>query len=273
MPELPEVENIRRVIEPRLLGRKIIRAKLLRPDIIAYPSSEEFQDAVIGFRIKGVCRRGKYLVLMAEDGARIVLHLRMTGQLLAVPADFPEEKHTHLVFYLDDGRELRFADTRRFGRFWFLKPGEEDQVTGIESLGPEPLERDFSAKYLEEQLNRKKRPVKQALLAQGIVAGIGNIYSDEILFAAGVAPLRRCDTLMDAEWGKVAAAARDVIRKAIEDNRMTEEEYLDGKGKRYKNYEFFVYGRAGQPCKRCGTELKQVMIGGRSSVYCPKCQG
>lgn len=271
MPELPEVETIKRILEPQLVGRTITRLTLNRPDIVAHPTSEVFAATATGATITGMERRGKYLSVLLGNGGRIVLHLRMTGCLLVTPPNWPEEKHTHLVFHLDDGNELRFIDPRRFGRFWLFQSGEEDSV---HKLGPEPFDQMLTATYLSGALSKRKRAIKDCLLNQSLVAGIGNIYADEILFTAKIRPDRAACTLTDDEWQRLTDAIPVVITRAVEANAMTPEEYLAGKGQEYRNTPSFqVYGHTGEPCPRCGKILCRAVVAGRGSVYCPTCQG
>ena len=190
MPEMPEVEAVRRVLEPQLRGRRVASVAIAQPQIVAHPGPDGFASAVEGREIVGMGRRGKFLTMALGDGGTIVLHLRMTGHLLVLPANFPVQKHTHLVMGLSDGMEVRYVDPRRFGRFWYLAPGEEDAVTGMAKLGPEPLDAAFTGSYLKEKAGSRSKAVKEALHDQSVVAGIGNIYSDEILFDARVNPLQ-----------------------------------------------------------------------------------
>lgn len=182
MPELPEVEAVRRVIEPQIQGLAIEQIIVKRPEVVAHPTVNEFCCRLRGQICDRVVRRGKFLVIMLKSGDRIIIHLRMTGCLLLTPTDYPEEKHTHIILRLNSNRELRFSDTRRFGRFWLLQKGEADTYSGIEKLGKEPLAPDFTAEYLSARLGNRKKSIKECLMEQTIIAGIGNIYSDEILF-------------------------------------------------------------------------------------------
>lgn len=274
MPELPEVETIKRILEPQLAGRTITRLILIRPDIVEHPTPEVFADTVTGAAITSMDRRGKYLSVLLQDGGRIVLHLRMTGCLLVTPPNWPEEKHTHLVFHLDDGNELRFIDPRRFGRFWLFRNGEEDTISGSHKLGPEPFDNLFTADYLSGALSKRKRAIKDCLLDQSVVAGIGNIYADETLFVAKIRPDRAASALTDDEWQRLTDAIPVVITQAIKANAMTPGEYLVGKGQEYRNTPTLqVYGHAGEPCPRCGEILCRAVVAGRGSVYCPTCQG
>ena len=273
MPELPEIETIRRVLEPQLAGQRIREMDIRRPEVIAYPSAGEFRRGAEGQAFTHLERRGKFLTACLKNGSCMRIHLRMTGCLLLTPEGWPEEKHTHLVFRLEDGRELRFSDVRRFGRFWLFRKGEADSCSGVEKLGEEPFADGFSAAYLRERLGKRRKTVKDCLLEQSVVAGIGNIYSDEILFAARIYPARPADSLTAAEWERLASAIPERLHYFIDRNAVTPEEYLAGKGQDYRNTPYLqVYGHAGEPCPDCQTRLCRTVIGGRSSVYCPVCQ-
>ena len=273
MPELPEVETIKRIIEPQIKGRRIEKAVLRRPEIIACPTADSFCEQAENRTVTGMERRGKFLIFCLDNESRIILHLRMTGCLLAAPPDFPEEKHTHLIFRLSGGIELRFSDTRRFGRFWLIEKGEADTYSGMEKLGREPLAPDFTADYLMDKLAKRRKAIKECLLDQTAVAGIGNIYSDEILFAARIHPARPAITLTLDEWKRLAAVIPERLTFFIDKNRITPEEYLMTKGRDYRNTPYLqVYGHGGGPCPVCGNTLCRIVIGGRSSVYCPSCQ-
>ena len=273
MPELPEIEAIKRVIEPQIKGFAVQRITVNRPEVVAHPSADEFCTRITGQFFTKIDRRGKFLILCLSSGDKVVLHLRMTGCLLVTPADYPEEKHTHLVFRLSDGRELRFSDTRRFGRFWLLRQGEADTYTGMEKLGAEPFEPGFSGEYLSTHLEKRKKAIKECLLDQSAIAGIGNIYSDEILFASHIHPERPANTLITEEWNRLALVIPERLAFFVEKNKTTPEEYLAAKGQDYRNTPFLqVYGHGGEPCPVCGETLCRTVIGGRSSVYCPACQ-
>lgn len=273
MPELPEVETVKRILEPQLTGCTITHIELKRPEIVEHPAPDAFSAAVTGESITGMERRGKYLSILLSNGARIILHLRMTGCLLVTPSGYPEEKHSHLIFHLDSGKELRFIDIRRFGRFWLFGAGENDTLSGVQKLGPEPFDNKVSTGYLFDLLSRRKRAIKSCLLEQEIIAGIGNIYADEILFTAKIRPDRAASTLTPEEWKCLAAAIPFVLHRATQANSMTPEEYLSGKGQEYRNTPVFqVYGHVGEACPLCGETLQRLVVAGRGSVYCPTCQ-
>lgn len=273
MPELPDVETIKRVLEPQVKGLTITAVTVNRPEVVSHPTAEEFCQALTGRMISAMARRGKFLIVLLDSGGYFVLHLRMTGCLLLSPADYPAEKHTHIVFHLSSGDELRFSDTRRFGRFWLFRKGETDTYSGIDKLGLEPFDDGLTANYLQERLGNRKKAVKECLLDQNVIAGIGNIYSDEILFTSGIHPAKPAKELTYSEWERLAAVIPERLCYFIDKNAITPEEYLKGKGSDYRNTPFLqVYGHGGEPCPNCGAALCRISIGGRSSVYCPKCQ-
>jgi len=273
MPELPEVETIKRVLEPQLRGCMIQSVKVPRPEVIAHPDAADFCAALAGQKIRGMDRRGKFLQIIMESGDTVILHLRMTGCLLAAPKDHPAEKHTHVVFCLDNDVEVRFSDTRRFGRLWLQHAGEADTFSGRELLGPEPFDEGMTAEYLQSALGKSRRTIKACLLDQKKIAGIGNIYSDEILFSAKIRPDREACSLKKKEWERLAETIPASLSFFIEKNRITPAAYLKSKGQDYRNTPFLkVYGHEGEPCPTCGTPLRKNVIGGRSSVFCPKCQ-
>ena len=273
MPELPEVETIRRVIAPWIAGRSILSVETPGPEAVARPSAEEFAAALAGQVFAGAERRGKYTLWRLESGDRLALHLRMTGVLLLEDAAAPRGRFLRVAMRLDDGRELRYEDMRRFGRMWLLHAGEEDAFSGMASLGPEPDDARVTAEYLSRRLSGTRRPVKACLMDQSIVAGIGNIYSDEILFAAGIDPARPGCSLREEEIAALARRIPETMAFFVEKNAISPEEYLRTRGQEYRNTPFLrVYGRDGQPCARCGAALVRTVICGRGSVRCPHCQ-
>ena len=273
MPELPEVETIKRTLEPQIKGAAITRVTVNRQEVVAHPAAEEFCRILAGQRISGMIRRGKFLGIELDSGDTVILHLRMTGCLLVTPPDFPEEKHTHVLFHLDNGRELRFSDTRRFGRFWLFRKGETDTYSGMDGLGLEPFDGRLTGDYLKEHFGRRKKSIKACLLEQDVIAGIGNIYSDEILFEAHINPARPANTLSEKEWECLAGMIPGRLGYFIEKNAITAEEYLESRGQDYRNTPFLqVYAHDGESCPHCGEILCKAVISGRSSVYCPVCQ-
>ena len=228
MPELPEIETTRRAVEPLVAGRTIESVDVRHPGVIAHPDATTFAERLTGRTILGMDRRGKYLVARLDDGSQVTMHMRMTGCLVAAPTGYPEDRHTHVVLHMEDGTEMRFSDMRRFGRFWHFGPDEEDD-SGIGRLGPEPDDPSFDTEYLEGRIGGSHRAVKECLLDQTVVAGIGNIYSDEILFETGIDPARPADSLTHDEFGKLAHAIPELLGYFTETNLVTPEEHLSGR--------------------------------------------
>lgn len=273
MPELPEIETIKSVIEPQIQGLTIENVLVNRPEVIAHPTADEFCEDVTGQKIFSMARRGKFLIINLCNKNKIILHLRMTGGLLVAPSDYQLEKHTHVIMQLSNGMELRFSDTRRFGRFWLIRNDEKDTYSGIEKLGLEPLSVQCNAEYLQSRLEKRKKAIKECLLDQSVIAGIGNIYSDEILYRARINPSAPANGLSIGQWERLAFEIADCLRYFIDKNSISQEDYLTTKGQDYRNTPFLqVYGHADEPCPNCGNTLCRTVIGGRSSVYCPACQ-
>lgn len=273
MPELPEVETVARTLAPLVAGRVLGRAELTCAKILRQAPPGGLA-ALEGRRVREVRRRGKMVLIDCGDLA-LVFHLKMTGQLLVVPAGAPRDKHTHLAIELRDGggfrQELRFHDVRKFGFCRVCPAGELTGVPEIAALGPEPLEicrEDFRA-----LLARRRGRIKSLLLNQSVVAGIGNIYADEILFAARVHPLTRAERLRRAEIDAVWSEMRAILNRAIESKGTSISNYIDAEGRAGGFQDLLqVYGREGEPCLRCGTAIKRIPIAGRSASFCPRCQ-
>lgn len=273
MPELPEIETIKSVVEPQIQGLTIENVLVNRPEVIAHPTADEFCENVTGQVIGSMARRGKFLIINLGNKNKIILHLRMTGCLLVTTSDYQLEKHTHIIMQLSNGMELRFSDTRRFGRFWLIRNDEKDTYSGIEKLGLEPLSAECNTEYLQSRLKKRKKAIKECLLDQSVIAGIGNIYSDEILYRARINPSALANGLSISEWERLAFEIADCLRYFIDKNSISQEDYLTTKGQDYRNTPFLqVYGHADEPCPNCGNTLRRTVIGGRSSVYCPACQ-
>ncbi len=273
MPEMPEVETIKRIVEPQIVGLSIDSVITNHSQVIAYPDMYRFEQKMSGQTVNRMSRRGKYLTIHFNSGDSLVLHLRMTGQLLVTPSDYPMENHTHLIFNLSNGSQIRYIDVRRLGRFWLFDKNEIDDKSGQEKLGIEPLDDKLTASYLVVRLGERKRPIKEILNEQSVIAGIGNIYSDEILYAAGIYPGKKCSDLSDKEWERLVLKIKEILNNSIETNRMSPQEYLEGKGKEYRNMsDLRVYGQKGERCKNCGSIIEKIVIGSRSSCYCPHCQ-
>lgn len=273
MPELPEVETVRRSLLPLLWGEKILAVEVLHPGVIkGETKAEEFAASLPGRRFVDIGRRGKYLLFHLDDGRVLVIHLRMTGRLVLAEAAAPLLPHTHIIWNLSQGRQLRFSDVRRFGEVRLLPAEQLQTIAGLARLGPEPLEQ-WTAADLAAVLQGKKAPVKNLLLNQELVAGLGNIYADEALYRAGIRPDRPGQSLSPAEVERLWQAVRQVLQDGIANRGTSFSDYLDGLGQRGQmQSRLQVYGRAGLPCLACGRELIRIRLAGRSTVYCPDCQ-
>jgi len=270
MPELPEVETVRRGLADAVTGRRVtdvaIHERRLRK-----PLARDFAAALTGRRIEQVHRRAKYLLLELDDGASWLVHLGMTGTLVVLPADEPRRTHTHVVATLDDGRTLRFHDPRRFG---LMRVGPADRLAELAVLGPEPLDGAFSADFLHATARRQRRAVKSLLMDQRVVAGLGNIYVNEILFGAGIRPTRKTSRVTRADAERIVAETGRVLAEAIALRGSSISDYRDERGEpgAFQNT-FRVYERDGEPCHRCNDGvIRRRVIVGRSSFYCPSCQ-
>lgn len=273
MPELPEVEQVRQSLVPHLRGRKILSAAVYRPRMILHPSVEEFERLVAGHVFQDVERKGKYLTLVLDQGDRILVHLRMTGALLVKKDGEEEPPFARMRFNLSGGATLWFTDIRVFGTMAYLAKGDPWQDKGFASLGPEPLSEEFTDAYFQDIVRKSHRPIKSLILDQRRIAGLGNIYADEGLALAGIRPTRPAYRLTVAERKRLRQAINEVIAQGLAHHGTTFRNYQDANGQMGNNQEYLrVYHRKGLPCLDCGTTLVQVKVGGRGSVYCPKCQ-
>jgi len=266
MPELPEVETNVRRLRPDLTGQTITDVQLNWPRHVVLPTPAEFQTLLPGRTVTGLGRRGKYIIIeLAPAGRTLLIHLGMSGQLSVVPADARPDKHAHTILALDNGRQLRFSDTRKFGKLYL--PVDRQQVLG--KLGPEPLSPEFTAGWLTKKLAQRRRVIKPLLLQQNFIAGIGNIYADESLHRAGVDPRRPANSLEPAEAAALHASIREVLAEAIEHQGTTFDwVYPDGE----MQERLRVYGRGGRPCPTCGTPIERIVLGQRGAHFCPQCQ-
>jgi formamidopyrimidine-DNA glycosylase len=264
MPELPEVETIARGLRPKLVGRTILSADVRWARTLAIPSSGKFKEQVKGQKIRNVSRRAKFLILQLET-YNILIHLRMSGDLVVRKGKINPEKHDRLILYLSGGQMLAFNDTRKFGRVWFTD--EPGRVLG--KLGPEPLEKGFTAEWLYNNLHSRKRQLKPLLLDQNFLAGLGNIYADECLHMAKLHPLALANTVKHRQAEALHKAIRAVLKEGIRRNGASIDWVYRGGG--YQDY-FRVYGREGQPCGTCGAIIRKLTIGQRGTHICPNCQ-
>ncbi len=273
MPELPEVETIRRELKPKIIGQMVKECIILRKDIIGYPSYKTFNREVIGEKIIDVSRKGKYLIIELTNGKKLIFHLRLSGAITLRTQDEPTGRFDRLILRLSD-YQMCFEEPRALGRAYLVNTNEKPKVLrGLFSLGHEPISEEFDLDYLKEKLKNRKAHIKSLLLNQYICAGVGNIYSDEALFHAGVRPLRRANRLRSEELHKLTLALRDVINQGIQNFGTTVSDYkrTDGKKGGFQNF-LHVYSREGEPCRKCGTTIVLKKIGNRSTRYCPKCQ-
>lgn len=273
MPELPEVETVMRTLQPSLAGLKITGVEISMPKIIKTPEAGQFKDTIVGKRIVKTARRGKYLLIDLSDGYTLAVHLRMTGRLLYIEPDEPVAKHTHVVFTLDNGRQLRFSDIRQFGRMWLAPTASLHTLAGFKELGVEPMGEAFTREFLKRELRRRHARIKPLLLDQTFIAGLGNIYTDEALHRAKINPERLATTLTPREIVQLYHAIREVLQEGIDNRGTTLRDYIDGDGRAGNNQDhLWVYSREGKPCLRCKKPIIRKKVGGRSSFYCPSCQ-
>jgi formamidopyrimidine-DNA glycosylase len=274
MPELPEVETIRQSLDSRITGRQVTGVRV--GDFHGVLNGDEpatFEARLRGRTITGTRRRGKYIILDLDDDSCVVIHLRMTGNLVLAPKSEPPLRFEHLAIELGDGYELRFSDQRKFGRVSHVLGDSSTLLEG--KVGPEPLSSDFTAELLSGRLARRSAPIKSALLDQKLVAGIGNIYADEALFRARIHPLRPVNSLTPLEVRNLHRAIRQVLREGIVNRGASISHFRDGngdEGANQSNLRVYGRGRHGEPCPRCGRPLTFLVIGGRSSHLCPHCQ-
>jgi len=276
MPELPEVESLRRILVRTAVGRTIVSVRIGDKQL-RRRATQDFSGAVAGRRIVKLSRRAKYLIVELDGDHVILVHLGMSGSLTHRHSGFDaidfDPRHDHLEFLLDDGSRLVYNDPRRFGMVRLIERAALASTAELKRLGPEPLSREFNANYLAEKARGRTSAIKNLLMDQRIVAGIGNIYASEILFRAGVRPTRRAGRVTRSEIEKIAAAVPVILRAAIGSNGTTFRSYRDSRGQpgRFAT-RLRVYGREGEPCYTCSTPIKNVIVGQRASFYCPKCQ-
>ncbi|OGO68888.1 MAG: DNA-formamidopyrimidine glycosylase, partial [Chloroflexi bacterium RBG_19FT_COMBO_56_12] len=260
MPELPEVETIARSLQPVLVGRRIQSACLLWERTLAEPGAEEFVRRISGQVIRSTGRRGKFLVL-ALSRDTLLIHLRMSGDLLVETSETPPAAHHRLLLDLDNGQRLAFNDTRKFGRAWLVN----DPQTVLGGLGPEPLDGSFTAADFFQRLHLTRRQLKPLLLDQGFLAGLGNIYTDEALHLARLHPLTAANLVDEAQAARLLQAIRDVLEEGIRRNGASIDWVY--RGGDFQNY-FRVYQRTGQPCPVCGAPVQRIIVGQRGTHYC-----
>ncbi|MCM2311891.1 MAG: bifunctional DNA-formamidopyrimidine glycosylase/DNA-(apurinic or apyrimidinic site) lyase [Steroidobacteraceae bacterium] len=270
MPELPEVETTRRGIRAALRGRRIAGFEL-RNHQLRWPVDASLAKRLPGQHVREVHRRAKYL-LLELDGGTLIGHLGMSGSLRVLPVDTPWLKHDHYEIRLADGRCLRFNDPRRFGSLLWVT-GDPLEHRLLAGLGPEPLGKDFNGRYLAERARRRKVAVKQFLMDQHVVVGVGNIYASEALFRAGIHPRRAAGKVSAERYERLAQAVKAVLGAAIKQGGTTLRDYVSADGTPgYFRQKLYVYERGGEPCRKCGTPIRKITQGQRSTYFCPTCQ-
>jgi len=273
VPELPEVETVRSRLEPVLVGRELRDVEIADSRLTRPFEPAEVAAELRGERVSAVERRGKYLIVRFETGRVLLIHLRMTGSLLvARRGELPEDPYRRAVVKLDDGSDVAYRDVRRFGTWLLLEPGELEPYL-LTRVGVEPLAPGFTARVLGERLRRRRAALKAVVLDQRVVAGVGNIYADEALWYAQLHPLRTAADLTDDEVQALHRGLRRALRKGIERQGATLRDYAlpDGETGSMQD-EFMVYGRDGEPCRRCGTPIEKIRVAGRGTWFCPLCQ-
>ncbi|CUH64812.1 Formamidopyrimidine-DNA glycosylase [Thalassovita gelatinovora] len=282
MPELPEVETVRRGLVPSMEGAVIARAQVNRPDL-RWPFPDRMAERLQGRRVLSLRRRSKYILADLDSGETLLIHLGMSGRMLVSGDPLGQfahvhpapEKHDHVVFNMDNGARITFNDPRRFGAMDLLETATAENHKLLSVLGPEPLGNEFSESYLVAALKGKNTPIKSALLDQGIIAGLGNIYVCETLYRAGIHPKRKAGQIADARAAALVAIIRDVLKEAIEAGGSSLKDFRRADGELgYFQHRFDVYDREGQPCHGdgCKTAIRRIVQSGRSTFYCPTCQ-
>ena len=273
VPELPEVETVRRALAPVLEGRRLVRVRIDDVRLTMPHAPAAVARRLTGERVERVDRRGKYLLLRFESGRVLLVHLRMTGSLRHTPSGkLDADAYRRAVARLDDGSAIAFRDVRRFGTWLLLEPDDVEPYLAAR-LGPEPLDADFRPRDLAARLAQRRAPIKAAILDQRTVAGVGNIYADEALWRARIHPLREARSLAQNEVRTLHRTIRRALELGIERQGSTLTDYRqpDGEPGRMQ-HEFKVYGRLGEPCDRCGTPIERIVVAGRGTWYCPSCQ-
>ena len=272
MPELPEVETVKETLKLKLIGKKIKDIKVYYDGIIAYPEVKEFSKQIKNLPIKDIKRRGKWL-MFDLDNYYLLSHLRMEGKYFFKNKEDKLDNHEHVVFTLDDDEELRYRDTRKFGKMYLIKKEDINSIGPIKDLGLEPWDDSLTKEYLRSKYKNKKLPIKTVLLDQSIIVGIGNIYADEILFLSKLNPLTRCCDLDDTALENIIKYTKEVLEKAIKLGGTTIRTYtsVDGVHGKFQN-ELLIHGKNKGVCPTCGQPIEKIRVGGRGTYYCTNCQ-
>jgi formamidopyrimidine-DNA glycosylase len=274
MPELPEVEHVVRALRRAVSGRRILAVELRLPRLLLQPSPSSFKRKLRDAGITGVSRRGKYILIALDNDHVLLVHLRMTGKFISVGLDDPLPPYPHVIFHMDNDRRLVFSDMRQFGRLRLLPAKALKELAQIKALAPEPLLNEFTQEYFFATLKKSRRSLKQLLLDQTKILGLGNIYASEALFLARISPFKSADTLSRKRALLLYAAIPDVLHEAIEAGSTLKIDLDDRNSSYFGSDERFwrVYEREGEPCVNCGSKIHRAVQGSRSTYYCPKCQ-
>lgn len=267
MPELPEVETVLRTLENQIKDRQIIGVKILYHSIIE-GDSKVFEERIINQHFRDFKRRGKFLLFELDD-ITFVSHLRMEGKYYILEKDDPIDKHTHVIFYLDNGKELRYHDVRKFGRMEIINKESDYRI--FKNLGPEPFSKEFDEQYIKKYLSKSKKCIKEVLLNQNFVAGVGNIYVDEILWSIKVLPNRNANSLNEKEIEDLLLYTRKILKEAIKAGGTTIRSYTSSLGVTGR-FQLSLKCHTKDRCPRCGEKIEKIRVGGRGTYYCPKCQ-
>ncbi len=273
MPELPEVEQVVRALRPAMVGRRILAAELKLKRIAPDISRSAFARQLRNMRVVAVGRRGKYILIELDNGRVLMTHLRMTGKFVSISSEESLPPYAHVIFHLDNDRRLVFCDMRQFGRMRIFTDSRRSPKELL-ALAPEPLSEEFTQEYFRETLSRSRRSLKQLLLDQTKVLGLGNIYAVEALFLAGVSPLKPADSLSKRRAETLYHSIRETLQVAIDAGSTLRIDMGDGNGSYLGRTERFwnVYEREGEPCVNCGAKIRRVVQGARSTYFCPRCQ-
>ncbi len=273
MPELPEVETIKRALKAHLPGKRIERILVRESRLRWLVQENRLKQLVEGQEISDINRRAKYLLIRLSNESTLIMHLGMSGQILMLTETEPFDKHDHVIFYFNDQSELRFRDTRRFGMIDAITPQQLEKYPRFVNLGFEPLAADTSPELLFEKARNLKKPVKNLLMDANFIVGVGNIYASEALYYAGIHPAKPSNQLSLTQWQRLLNELRNVLNNAIKKGGTTLKDYVNTNGEMgYFQLSLAVYGREGENCRKCDSIIVKYRQVGRSTFYCPKCQ-
>lgn len=272
MPEMPEVETVRRGLISQVKGRKITHVEIRYQNLIT-GDVDQFVEFVTGATITDIGRRAKFLLIHLDNGYTIISHLRMEGRYKISSDPSAIDKHSHAIFTLDNGQKMIYNDVRKFGRMQLWNTDDLSNNKSIQKLGPEPLSKDFTFENLKPRIVRHRKDIKTVLLDQSVMSGLGNIYVDEVLWKVKIHPETPANHLTDEDIQKIIEVSNEEMKQAIQAGGSTVRSYIDASGhKGNMQNSLKVYGKEGTPCPRCGTKIKKIKVGGRGTHFCPKCQ-